>query len=64
VATLLSLVENCNWVSSGSTTIGARDSTVIAGKSGLACELAAENAAMERTAPARAGSRVRSKVEV
>jgi hypothetical protein len=47
-------VGNRNPIGSGSTTIGARKSTVIAGKSGLACGLADENAASVRTAPSEA----------
>jgi hypothetical protein len=55
VATLLSLVGNCNWVSSGSTTV-VRASTLMTGKSSLACVLAGENAATVRTVPSEAGT--------
>jgi hypothetical protein len=45
VETLISLGGNCNRAGSGSTAIGGRDSTVMAGKSGLACVPAVENTA-------------------
>ena len=55
LATLLSLAGNCNGVCQGSTT-EVSDSTLIAGKSGLACVLVGENAATVSTAPRDAGT--------
>jgi hypothetical protein len=63
VATLVSPVGNCNRLSTASPA-GVRDSTVMTGKRALACAFAAENAATVRTAPARAGRNVRSRVEM
>jgi hypothetical protein len=55
---------NRNPRGSGSTTIGTIDSTVITGKSGLACVLAAENAERVRTAPSEADSDPPTRAEV
>jgi hypothetical protein len=55
VGTLLSLAGNCNSVGHGSRT-EVSDSTLIAGKSGLAWVLADENAATVRTAPSEEGT--------
>jgi hypothetical protein len=48
----------------GSATLGVRDSMARTGKAGLVCMLAADDAAMERTAPVSEGSNVRLKVEM
>src|ERR1035437_10090976 len=53
VPTLISLAGNCNRAGTGSAATGTSDSTVRTAGLGLACALAAENAATVRIAPAR-----------